>query len=78
MRLLGQTLFENELKRDAIFWRDCESEWGEGNGYRERVAERSKLWFDDERKDELNQAIQSLLSTEWTESISRVSALLES
>lgn len=78
MRLLGETLFENEMKKDAIFWRDCENEWGQGKGYRERVAERSKQWFDDERKDELNQAIQSLLSTEWTESVSRVSALLDS
>ncbi|MDR5812078.1 helix-turn-helix transcriptional regulator [Caballeronia sp. LZ033] len=78
MRLLGQTLFENELKRDAIFWRDCENEWGKGKGYRERVAERSKQWFDDERKDELNDAIQTLLSTEWTECVARVSALLES
>ncbi|AQV92658.1 XRE family transcriptional regulator [Cupriavidus necator] len=77
MRLLGETLFENEMKKDALFWRDCENEWGQGKGYRERVAERSKQWFDDERKDELNQAIQSLLSTEWAESVSRVSALLE-
>jgi hypothetical protein len=77
MRLLGETLFENEMRKDAIFWRDCENEWGKGKGYRERVAERSKQWFDDERQDELNRAIQSLLSAEWTESVSRVSALLE-
>ncbi|ABF09042.1 helix-turn-helix domain-containing protein [Cupriavidus metallidurans] len=77
MRLLGETLFEDEMRRDAMFWRDCENEWGQGKGYRERVAERSKQWFDDERKDELNQAIQSLLSTEWGESVARVSALLE-
>jgi transcriptional regulator with XRE-family HTH domain len=77
MRLLGETLFENEMKRDAEFWRNCESEWGQGSGYRERVAERSKRWFGDERKEELNRAIQSLLSTEWADSIARVSALLE-
>lgn len=61
----------------AIFWRECENEWGKGKGYRERVAERSKQWFDDERKDKLNDEIESLLSTEWTESIERVSALLQ-
>jgi transcriptional regulator with XRE-family HTH domain len=77
MRLLGETLFENEMRRDAAFWRDCENEWGKGKGYRERVAERSKQWFGDERKDELNEAIQSLLSTEWAESVARVSALLD-
>ena len=77
MRLLGETLFEEEMRRDAVFWRNCENEWGQGAGYRDRVVSRSKQWFDDERKNELNQAIQTLLSSEWADSISRVSALLD-
>lgn len=77
MRLLGEMLFEEEMRRDAIFWRNCEDEWGRGAGYRDRVVNRSKQWFDDERKNELNQAIQTLLSSEWGDSVSRVSALLD-
>ncbi|QGZ62392.1 helix-turn-helix domain-containing protein [Paraburkholderia acidisoli] len=77
MRLLGETLFEEEMRRDATFWRNCEGEWGKGGGYRDRVVTRSRQWFDDERKDELNKAIQNLLSSEWADSVSRVSALLE-
>ena len=77
MRLLGETLFEEEMRRDAAFWRNCENEWGKGPGYRDRVVDQSKKWFDDERKDELNRAIQALLSSEWAESVSRVSALLD-
>ncbi|HDR9492864.1 TPA: helix-turn-helix transcriptional regulator [Burkholderia stabilis] len=77
MRLLGETLFEEEMRRDAEFWRNCENEWGKGPGYRDRIVDRSKQWFDDERKDELNRAIQALLSSEWADSVSRVSALLD-
>ncbi|KGS44884.1 transcriptional regulator, XRE family domain protein [Burkholderia pseudomallei ABCPW 107] len=76
MRLLGETLFEEEMRRDAEFWRSCENEWGKGPGYRDRIVDRSKQWFDDERKDELSRAVQALLSSEWADSVSRVSALL--
>lgn len=77
MQLLGETLFENELRKDATFWRDCENEWGQGGGYRERIAERSRDWFNNERRDELNNTIQSLLSSQWQESLNRVSVLLD-
>jgi transcriptional regulator with XRE-family HTH domain len=77
MQLLGETLFENELRKDTAFWRDCESEWGKGGGYRERIAQRSRDWFDDDRRNELNSTIQSLLSSQWKESLDRVSALLD-
>lgn len=77
MKLLGETLFEDEMKRDAMFWRECENEWGKGPGYRERVGQRSRQWFDEERKNDLNVAIQNLLTSEWAESVARVSALLE-
>lgn len=77
MQLLGETLFENELRKDAAFWRECENEWGKGGGYRERVAQRSRDWFDDDRHNELNSTIQNLLSSQWQESMDRVSALLD-
>lgn len=77
MQLLGETLFENELKKDSAFWSACESEWGRGGGYRDRVAERSRGWFDDHRRDELNKTVQSLLSNQWQEALNRVASLMD-
>lgn len=76
MQVIGETLFEQELKRDNEFWNLCLAEWGMGPGYRERVTNRCKNWFDDGKREELNQRVQTLLSNLWAESLARVSSLL--
>lgn len=75
MQVVGETLFEEELKRDSNFWNQCLAEWGTGPGYRERVTKRCRDWFDDEKREELNLRVQNLLSNLWIELLERVSAL---
>ena len=37
-QIMGQTAFKDALKLDPSLWVDCENEWGQGPGYRDRVA----------------------------------------
>ena len=77
VQLMGQTAFRDELKVDQNFWMGCDSEWGGGPGYRDRVAHRNSEWFSKEKRVELESQLKSLIQREWRQAMERVSALLE-
>jgi hypothetical protein len=52
-------------------------EWGQGPGYKSRVAAHNKGWFDDEARKKLEEELKSLIAKEWTRALSNVTALLE-
>jgi transcriptional regulator with XRE-family HTH domain len=78
VQLMGQTLFRQELKVDSEFWAKCSTEWGQGSGYRNRVAEHNETWFKEERRNELESELASLIAREWDQAIQRVNALFDS
>ena len=55
-QIMGQTAFKDALKLDPSLWVNCENEWGQGPGYRDRVARWNELWFNAEPRQGLERA----------------------
>lgn len=77
VQLLGQTAFRQELKNDIAFWVECDSEWGQGSGYRNRIAARNDRWFSQERAQELEAQVWSIIDKEWRDVLAGVSLLFD-
>jgi len=77
VQIMGQTLFRDALKQDVLFWVECGSEWGQGSGYKGRVAARNAKWFCDAARQELERQLHSLIEKEWHATLNNVSELLD-
>lgn len=77
VQLMGQTVFREALKADSKFWQDCTAEWGQGPGYKARVASHSREWFDSEARRKLEEELKALIAREWTRTLRSVTDLLE-
>jgi len=76
-QLMGQTVFKDAFKADPIFWQECLAEWGQGPGYKTRVAEHNREWFDDEARRALEAELKALIEREWKQVLENVTGLLE-
>jgi len=77
VQLMGQTVFKDALKADTLLWQACLDEWGQGPGYKSRVAAHNREWFNNEARRKLEQELQALISREWARALANVTALLE-
>ena len=77
VQLMGQTVFKDALKADPMFWQECMNEWGQGPGYKSRVAGRNRDWFDDEARRKLEAELKALIGREWSRALESVTELLE-
>ncbi len=77
VELTGKTYFINELESSyaAELWRDCEAE--NGQGYRVRVVQHNKDWFNEDHTQKLEQDLYVLIEMEWKLALKKVSALIE-
>jgi hypothetical protein len=76
-QIMGQTAFKDALKLDPSIWVNCENEWGQGPGYRDRVARWNEVWFSAEPRQELEQELRDVVTREWSVVLKRLSSLLE-
>jgi transcriptional regulator with XRE-family HTH domain len=76
-QITGQTAFKDALKLDPSLWVNCENEWGQGPGYRDRVARWNELWFGAEPRQELEEELREVVTREWGVVLKRLSSLLE-
>lgn len=76
-QLMGQTEFKDALRADSSFWQACVAEWGKGYGYKTRVAEHNRVWFDDDARRAMEAELLSLIEREWTRALQGVTDLLE-
>lgn len=77
VQLMGQTVFKEALKADPMLWQACMEEWGQGPGYKSRVAAHNREWFNNESRKKLQVELQALITREWTRALANVTALLE-
>jgi transcriptional regulator with XRE-family HTH domain len=77
VQLMGQTVFKDALKADSKFWQDCIAEWGQGPGYKTRVAGHNREWFDSQARRELEEELKALIAREWARTLQGVTDLLE-
>lgn len=75
-QLIGQASFRDALKADPVFWQSCIDEWGQSPGYKRRVAEHNRDWFDDEAPWKLHDELKALIAREWARTLQSVTELL--
>jgi transcriptional regulator with XRE-family HTH domain len=76
-QLVGQSIYADEMRPDLDFWRSCHREWGQGRGYRERVAQRNERWFEDPGHDDGDARVIETVTSEWAASVAAVEELLD-
>jgi hypothetical protein len=76
-QIMGQTAFKDALKLDPSLWTNCENEWGQGPGYRDRVAKWNELWFSAQARQDLEEELRDVVTREWSAALTRLSSLLE-
>jgi len=77
VQLMGRTAFKDALKLDPSLWVQCGGEWGQGPGYRDRVARWNRDWFSEPARQEVENELFALISREWAVLLKRISTLLQ-
>ena len=71
---LGEKAHTEYMKPDNPFWDSCKREWGQGQGYKDRVAGHHRAWFS--AHPETQTIIAELVAEEWQKILDRVAAIL--
>ena len=75
-QLVGQSIYADEMREDIDFWRDCGKEWGGGLGYRDRINERNRKWFEEAHSGEADARVLELVTENWDEAMNAIRQLL--
>jgi hypothetical protein len=76
VQLVGQSIYADELSEDDEFWRECEREWGRGNGYRDRVNGRNEGWFKSSDGKDADVRVKVVIHKEWATAVAAVKQLM--
>lgn len=75
--LSGREVYRAELFTDDLVWDQCDSFWGGGGGYRDRVAQQLESWF--QSHSHLESTVEKQVQHAWRESfLMPLAALSES
>ena len=65
IRNLAAEVFRPALDDDWEFWTACENEWGQGSGYRDRVHDRVRDWFENQGRLHLHRTLDQRMRRAW-------------
>lgn len=72
---VGRNVHTEYMQPDILFWERCIGEWGQGKGYKWRVANHNRDWFANDQYD-ISAELKELVSNRWAEIFSRIEAIL--
>jgi transcriptional regulator with XRE-family HTH domain len=75
-QLVGQSIHADEMRADAQFWQDLAQEWGRGTGYRDRINDHNRQWFQEGRHGEADARVAELVREEWRQTVGSMRELL--
>ncbi|MEU8361061.1 helix-turn-helix transcriptional regulator [Nonomuraea sp. NPDC048882] len=77
MQQVGVNLYGSQLQQESALWWTCMNEWGRGSGYRDRVLDHTRTWFDGEDRLELEDRLEAMLRGEWEALLRRIRSIFE-
>jgi hypothetical protein len=77
MQLAGRAAYAEQLESTPTLWRNCDSEWGAGAGFRDRVVCHNQGWFSDEELNDLHEFVEQQITQGWNEITTALRELLE-
>jgi len=72
----GRSVYESKLFDDIPLWRQLGQEWGQGPGYKGRVAEGSMHWFQQKNYPSFELTVSELASARWKRYVEEIRQLL--
>ncbi|MEH6458111.1 MAG: hypothetical protein V7749_17410 [Cocleimonas sp.] len=72
----GRAVYENELKNDSQLWNELYNQWGQGPGYKVRVAQDSNGWFQTKQYANYEQEVTNKATEGWNKYITEIRQLL--
>ena len=71
----GRNVFESKLKEDELFWGKQKKEWGQGPGYKNRIAFGTDSWFRQNASSRQEQEIQTRIMADWHKFVDLIESL---
>ena len=72
---MGRKFHTEYMQPDDLFWSRCVGEWGQGPGYKVRVANHNRDWFANDLYG-ISDEVEELVRRGWEQILSRVEAIL--
>lgn len=66
-RTAGSEAYREQLQQDSQVWSQCSSEWGAGPGFKHRVKQHLREWF--EEQDEAEENLEAMINACWKEQV---------
>ena len=81
-QLMSEAVFEEPLREKADdLWRDSQSRWGQGPGYKDDISSYAESWLTDAHQRPLFEALEQSMEKKWSEFLEalrgRISRVLE-
>ena len=64
------------MKWDQDLWAKSDQEWGQGQGYRDRVAAHHKTWFEDDGAPDFRESLMQLIQQAWDTALAGLDQVL--
>lgn len=72
----GRSVYEDSLKKDRTLWHQLYAEWGQGSGYKDRIADGSQNWFHSKHYPKFERQVSGKAIDAWQRYITEFQSML--
>ena len=72
----GRSIYESSLKGDRVLWQQLYGEWGQGSGYKGRIADNTQEWFHSEHYPTFERQVSEKAAEAWQRYIEEFQSIL--